>query len=147
MQVLFMWVWMILWPMWPEVTLRIHFWNIFIPLYLRFSSNVWVDCPLFPVPFRIRLEMLAARVLLEYFNILFELIKWSMTSLSEKSACATFSSSEAKYSCSSSAWLTCSNTACVALKYYSYCNLLYSNTKNILKSTHILSTLGFLCQF
>ena len=86
------------------------------------------------------------QILLDSVNVLFEAIIWAMEYLYKKTASARLSSDETKYSYSSTSWLDCWNPAWVAFKFCFCCNSLYSNTENILKLAHVLSTLGFLRQ-
>ena len=69
-------------PMWPSMSLWIHFGNTFSLLIYAFSSIFLVVCPLFPIPFWIKITMVYVRVLLDYLNVLFQAIILSMTSLS-----------------------------------------------------------------
>ena len=69
-----------------------------------------------------------------------------MTSFAEKSAISRLSSAEEISCCYYYVLLACWKPSWVASKIFSSFNLLYSNTKNILKLAHILSDIGFLRQ-
>ena len=110
-----------------------------------FSWNFWGSCLIFPVPFCRRVAMVNVRFssLCKYFvrrNQLGDQI------LSENAASTRFSSAEEKYCCSSSTLLACWKSDFVAFKCCYFLNVLYSNTRNVLKLAHVLSGIGFLLQ-
>ena len=133
-------------PMWPVISLWIQFWNLLFPTHLLLLFILLVVWTLFPVPFCIRILIVAVIVLLKYANILFEALIWAMTSLSEKAASVRLSSAKWKSCYDYSSWLACWNHDWVAFKQCASRSLLYSKAKNILKLAHVFSALGFLRQ-
>ena len=90
---------------------------------------------------------MAVRVLLDSLNVFFEAINWAINYFSDNASSARLFSAEEKYFRSSEALLAFWKPSYVAFKHCSSLNLLYYNTKNMLKLDHVLYTIGFLSQY
>ena len=114
----------------------------FCPHFCWFQSHVWWGLQWFWYEW----ETVLSGPYLFWF-ITFAAIDWVTTSLLEESTRDKFSSSEAKSSCISAAWLAFWNPVCDSFNCCCYWKSLYSRIKNVLKFSHVLSAIGLRRQY